>query len=119
MPQTIDAQRPAAKTHRRTSEAGSCRGLVERDGRISDLGDGLLDRLGFASGDDLRGLRFESLWAHVDRPIVQRGLRRAAAGANTVLSLDLNYLTGEDRSFTLTLRPTRDQSALRVELGTH
>ncbi|MFO6464041.1 PAS domain-containing protein [Jannaschia sp. KMU-145] len=96
----------------------SCEGtaVVHRDGRILATNDALLEGLGFAPEDDLTGLPFTSLWHHGERPSVAAAMRRARAGAEEELSLDLAYLQGETRGCVVTLRPVETAPVLLVQM---
>lgn len=78
-------------------------GLILADGRIATTAHRLLQELGFAPTDDLRGLPFTSFWDHRERAAAAEALRRARAGEETRVRLDLGYIRGRGNKCTLVL----------------
>lgn len=90
----------------RQAEAGhSAQGFILGDGRIAVTARRLLETLGFDPADDLRGLSFESFWYPPERPAVLAALRRARAGEETQVDLDLSYIQDREEVCTVSLVP--------------
>lgn len=81
------------------------KGLLHGDGRIMATAQHLLEALGFAPTDDLRGLPFSSLWPHQDRRLVDAALRLAQTGEDAKVHLDFGYIHDRNGRCTFSLTP--------------
>ena len=78
----------------RVDDADAPLGLVTETGLLAKVNAPLLEELGFAPGDDLRGLPLASMWHHDEREDVHRAVADALRGGRAELELDLCYMTG-------------------------
>ncbi|CTQ48720.1 PAS domain-containing protein [Jannaschia donghaensis] len=93
------------------------KGLIKDDGCIAATAPRFLEDLGFSVRDDLRGLALTSFWHPPERPAVQDALRRARAGEEMRLKLDLSYIHERAGSRTVALSPSDIDGMVQIRLA--